>query len=218
MPGKIFVAVVEDNGFLIEAILEKLEIAKEELEVAWVARDGAECARKLKQDHHLHVVLMDIEMPKVNGIEATAALKAKYPHLKVVMLTAFDDDEKIFRAIQSGADGYLLKEVKASELIEGIRDVIAGGAVMTPSIAMKTLRLLRNPISADEKPIDDVVLTDREVAVLEQLAQGLTYQATADNLFISPHTVRKHVENLYGKLQVHNKLQAVAEAKKRKLL
>lgn len=217
MSGKIHIAVVEDNGFLVEAILDKLEFSKE-VKVAWVARDGAECARKLEQDHHLDLVLMDIEMPRVDGIEATGALKAKFPQIKVVMLTAFDDDDKIFRAIQAGADGYLLKEVKANDLIDGIRDVLAGGAAMTPSIAMKTLRLLRNPNSVESEIIDEVVLTDREIAVLEQLAQGLTYQATAENLFISPHTVRKHVENLYGKLQVHNKLQAVAEAKKRKLL
>ncbi len=213
----IHVAVVEDNGFLIEAILDKLEYS-EQIKVSWVARHGAACATALEKDHNLQVVLMDIEMPKVDGIEATRSLKLKFPQIKVIMLTVFDDDDKIFRAIQAGADGYLLKEITAPALFEGICDVLAGGAAMTPSIALKTLRLLRDPSSIPDTPVDDVKLSSREIDVLEQLAQGLTYQAAADNLYISPHTVRKHVENLYGKLRVHNKLHAIAEAKKRNLI
>ena len=213
----ITIAIAEDNGFLIQAIREKLDFA-EDITIAWTASDGAEFAEALARDPHLDLVLMDIEMPRVDGIEATRALKAKHPHIKVVMLTAFDNDDLIFRAIQAGADGYLLKQVNARDLAAGIRETLTGGAAMTPSIAMKTLRLLRNPTVESSEPEDDVKLTPREVEVLEQLSRGLTYKAAALNLFISESTVRKHVEKLYGKLQVHNKLQAVEEGRRRRLL
>ena len=216
----ITLAIAEDNGFLIAAIREKLDFA-EDLRIAWTARDGRAFAERLQEDANIDLVLMDIEMPHVNGIEATRALKAKHPQIKVVMLTAFDDDELIFQAIRAGADGYLLKETKAGELIAGIRATLEGGAAMTPSIAMKTLRLLRDPLpeeaAATPAEREEVELSQREIEVLEQLAQGLTYQAVAANLFISPHTVRKHVERLYGKLQVHNKMAAVAEGRRRRL-
>ena len=217
------VAIAEDNAFLIQAIREKLALAGD-ITVAWVARDGEAFSRKLEDDHHLDLVLMDIEMPRVNGIEATRRLKARHPQIKVVMLTTFDDDERIFEAIQAGADGYLLKDIDARALAEAIRETLAGGAVMTPSIAAKALRLLRNPPAHKLEgavaggDAETAQLSARETDVLEQLAKGLTYQAVADNLFISPHTVRKHVENLYGKLRVHNKLAAVEEARRRRLI
>ena len=213
-------AIAEDNGFLVQAIRDKLAFA-DDMHVAWTARDGDAFLRKLKQqDAPPDLVLMDIEMPNLNGIETTRQLKALHPQVKVVMLTAFDNDELIFEAIQAGADGYLLKEVDAEALAAGIRETLAGGAAMTPAIAAKTLRLLRQPLpeTVSTEESETVQLSARERDVLEQLAKGLTYQAVADNLFISPHTVRKHVERLYGKLQVHNKLQAVSEARRLRLL
>ena len=213
-------AIAEDNGFLVQAIRDKLAFA-DDMHVAWTARDGDAFLRKLKQqDAPPDLVLMDIEMPNLNGIETTRQLKALHPQVKVVMLTAFDNDELIFEAIQARADGYLLKEVDAEALAAGIRETLAGGAAMTPAIAAKTLRLLRQPLpeTVSTEESETVQLSARERDVLEQLAKGLTYQAVADNLFISPHTVRKHVERLYGKLQVHNKLQAVSEARRLRLL
>lgn len=162
---------------------------------------------------------MDIEMPKMDGIEATYHIKTKYPHIKIIMLTAFDNDENIFKSIKAGADGYLLKEVNPQALHDGILDTLAGGATMTPSIALKTLKLFRNPITIENKPDNElVVLTAREIEVLDQLSKGLQYQKIADNLILSVGTIRKHVENIYKKLQVHNKLEAIQKAKNNNIL
>ena len=165
------------------------------------------------------LILMDIEMPKMNGIEATEIIKNKYPQIKIIMLTVFDNDENIFKSIKAGADGYLLKEVNPKDLYQGILDTMNGGATMTPSIALKTLKLFREPIVFEEMPNkEEYNLTIREIEVLEQLSKGLKYNAIADNLFLSAGTVRKHVENIYTKLQVHNKLEAIQKAKNNKLI
>ena len=158
-------------------------------------------------------------MPKMNGIEATEKVKQKYPHIKIIMLTVFDNDENIFNAIKAGADGYLLKEINAADLHSGILETLNGGAAMNPSIALKTLKLLRNPISIrDKQEKENIKLTEREVDVLEQLSKGLSYNAIAENLILSTGTIRKHIENIYRKLQVHNKLEAVDKAKRNNLI
>lgn len=136
------------------------------------------------------------------------------------MLTVFDDDDNIFKAIQSGADGYLLKDTTPQELYYAITQTLGGGAAMTPSIALKTLNLLRSPISLENVEATDetIKLTSRETEVLEQLSTGLPYTAIADNLCISPSTVRRHIENIYQKLQVHSKTEAIALAKKKRFI
>ena len=126
-----------------------------------------------------------------------------YPQIKTIMLTVLDDEENIFKSIQSGANGYFLKEVDPPTLYQGILDTLEGGAAMTPSIALKTLKLLRNPPNFEETK-EEITLTPREIEILEQTAKGLNYHQIGENLFISPKTVRKHLENIYGKLQVHN--------------
>lgn len=212
----IKIAIVDDNSFLIKAVKEKLSFF-DDLVVKFSAVDGADLLAKLEDNHNLDLILMDIEMPILNGIEATEIVKKKYPHIKIIMLTTFDNDENIFNAIKAGADGYLLKEVNAKDLHTGILDTLNGGAAMTPSIAMKALKLLRNPLDFNIKQ-EDLKLTDREVQVLEQLSKGLSYNAIAENLILSPGTIRKHIENIYKKLQVHNKLEAVEKAKKNNLI
>jgi DNA-binding NarL/FixJ family response regulator len=112
----------------------------------------------------------------------------------------------------------LLKEVNPKELHQGIIETLNGGAAMNPSIALKTLKLLRNPVNFEEKCQEEIKLTTREVEVLEQLSKGLNYNIIADNLFLSPSTVRKHIENIYNKLQVHNKLEAIQKAKSNNLI
>lgn len=214
----IRVAIVDDNTFLQKAILDKLSFF-EDIEVKFRAFDGTELLEKLEKNHHLDLILMDIEMPKMNGIEATEAVKNKYPQLKIIMLTVFDNDENIFKSIKAGADGYFLKEVNPQELYNGILETLNGGAAMTPSIALKTLKLLREPVSFDESVNrEEITLTSREIEVLEQLSKGLKYNAIAENLFLSAGTIRKHVENIYTKLQVHNKLEAIQKAKTNKLI
>ncbi|WP_179319315.1 response regulator [Winogradskyella helgolandensis] len=215
---KIKIAIVDDNTFLIKTVEEKLSFF-EDLEVKFTAMNGVDVLEKLDGNHNLDLILMDIEMPIMNGIEATEKVKQKYPHIKIIMLTVFDNDENIFNAIKAGADGYLLKEINAGDLHTGIEETLNGGAAMNPSIALKTLKLLRNPFVAEDKQdLETIKLTDREVDVLEQLSKGLSYNAIADNLILSTGTIRKHIENIYRKLQVHNKLEAVQKARRNNLI
>lgn len=210
--------IVDDNTFLIKAIQEKLSFF-DDIQIKFTALDGSDLLTKISNNHNIDAILMDIDMPILNGIEATEIIKNKYPHIKVIMLTVFDNDENIFNAIKAGADGYLLKEVEPKTLYEGIIDTLNGGAAMNPSIALKTLKLLRNPIDLDNKKEEEIIkLSAREIDVLEQLSKGLNYINIAENLFLSPATVRKHIENIYTKLQVHNKLEAVQKAKKNNLI
>mgnify|MGYP003634303280 CR=1 FL=1 len=214
----IKIAIVDDNSFLIRMVSEKLSFF-ENLKVSFSALNGSDLLVKLEENHNIDLILMDIEMPVLNGIEATEIIKRKYPHIKIIMLTVFDNDENIFNAIKAGADGYLLKEVNAKDLYTGIKDTLNGGAAMNPSIAMKTLKLLRNPFDIENtEEQEGIKLTVREVEVLEHLSKGLSYNSIADNLILSTGTVRKHIENIYKKLQVHNKLEAVQKAKKNNLI
>lgn len=206
------IAIVDDNSFLIQSTQEKLSFF-DDFEVKLNAVNGQDLLQKLEKNSKIDLILMDIEMPIMNGIDATEKVKSKYPNIKIIMLTVFDNDENIFKAIKAGADGYLLKEVNPKDLHQGILDTLNGGATMTPSIALKTLKLFRSPIDFEVKNEEEINLTTREIEVLEQLSKGLTYQVIAENLFLSVGTIRKHIENIYAKLQVHNKLEAIQKAK-----
>lgn len=212
------IVIADDNFFLTKVIKEKLNFF-DDLTVKYTATDGKELLEKLENDSIVDVILMDIEMPVMDGIEATLEVKKRFPQIKIVMLTVFDNDENIFNSIKAGADGYLLKEVEPESLRDGIEQTLNGGAAMTPSIALKTLKLLRSPIDFDnDVPKEDIQLSPREIDVLEQLSKGLSYSVIAENLFLSPSTVRKHIENIYKKLQVHNKLEAVQKAERNNLI
>jgi len=215
----IKLAITEDNYFLGKAIEEKLSFFND-INHKFTAKNGAELIGTLEENHHLDVILMDIQMPVMDGIKATEIVKNKYPHIKIIMLTVLDDDDYIFNAIKAGANGYLLKEIEAEKLHKSIIEVLEGGAPMSPSIALKTLNLLRNPGSVENNELnsEEISLTKRETEILEQLSKGLNYQLIAENLFISPPTVRKHIENIYKKLQVHNKMEAVQKAMKNNLI
>lgn len=213
----IKIVIVDDNSFLIKAIAEKLSFF-EGISVKFTALNGKDLLMKLESNTLVDLILMDIEMPEMNGIEATEVVKQKYPQIKIIMLTVFDNDENIFNAIKAGADGYLLKEVNPDELHQGIIETLNGGAAMNPSIALKTLKLLRNPINFENTEQEKIKLTSREIEVLEQLSKGLNYNQIADNLVLSPSTVRKHIENIYTKLQVHNKLEAIEKARNNNLI
>ena len=211
----IRVAVVEDNSFLVRSILDKLSFF-DDIIVKHIAKNGKDILKKLSRDHNIDVILMDIQMPEMDGIEATEIVNSKYPQIKIIMLTVFDDDEYIFNSIQAGASGYLLKEANPDFLYESIRNVLSGGATMTPCIALKTLQLLRNPdrTKYDDNYRKDFELSQRQIEILTQLSKGLNYIQIADNLFISPGTVRKHIENIYKALKVHSKMEAVQKATK----
>ena len=209
---------MDDEPLMQRTVKEKLSFF-DELEVKLTAKNGEDLLEKLTDYRNIDVLLMDIEMPRMNGIEATRAVKAQWPQIKIIMLTVIDSDEHIFNAIKEGADGYLLKDIEPDTLYEGIVETLEGGAAMTPSVALKTLKLLRNPVDFDSiEEKEQIKLTSREQDVLEQLCSGLSASLIGDNLFISSSTVRKHVENIYAKLQVHSKLEAIQKARRNNLI
>ena len=209
----IKILIVEDNYFLKKALEEKLSFY-DDIVIKDTAENGLEALDILEKNHVVDLIFMDIEMPKMNGIQAAEIIKNKYPQIKILMLTVFDNDSSIFNAIKAGADGYLLKETKSEKLYEAINEVLNGGATMSPSIAQKTMRLLMNPVLiTTDKDKELIELSPREIEVLEQLSKGLKNQLIADNLFLSISTVKKHIENIFTKLQVHNRIEAIQKAK-----
>ena len=225
MPVRI--ALVEDNPLLLQTLSRNLSLF-DEVQVVFTAGDGQEAVR-LTGLHQPDVILMDIDMPRMNGIEATRQIREQHPAVRVLILTVFDYDDKIFAAIRAGASGYLLKEERTDQIVNAIEAVVSGGAPMSPLIAYKTLALLRQPLTAPAKAIPVALsvtvslaatakpapspatfaLTKREIDILEQLTNGLSPTEIGNKLFISLSTVRKHVENIYDKLYVHTKLEAI---------
>jgi len=159
------------------------------------------------------VILLDVGLPGQNGIAAVPKIKAILPSTRVVMLTVFDDDEKVFKAICAGASGYLLKSTPPGVIAQAIREALAGGAPMTPKVAGAVLQMF----SKMSRPTQDYGLTEREEKILELMMEGLTAKAIAGNLAVSYHTVDTHIRNIYTKLHVHSRGGAVAKGFKGKL-
>jgi DNA-binding NarL/FixJ family response regulator len=211
---KIPIAIVDDNSENRYFLADQLRYS-EEISVVFMARNGVDFLQTMKdlapQQHPL-VVLMDIEMPEMKGTEAVKYARQIYPDLKFLMLTVFDDDDMIFEAIKNGANGYLLKDEKTSTIIDYIQQLLEmGGAPMSPSIARKALSLLSRSQLPDTAVREDVpeVLSDRERDVLRLLVEGKDYKAIAERLFLSTHTIRKHIANIYEKLHVSSKAQVI---------
>lgn len=212
------VAIVEDNAHALIALIEKLS-EFDDISVVLKAGNGNEILHLLESNSDIDLILMDIEMPVMNGITATKQIKQLYPAVKVVIITIFDNDDYIFNAIKAGADSYILKDTKPEKIYETIKDTLQGGAVMSPSIAVKTLNLLKNiyfPITPTEGV--EITLTEREIEVLEQLSKGFNNKAIATSLYISPFTVKRHIENIYQKLHAHNRIDLVEKARRGGLL
>jgi len=156
------------------------------------------------------ICLMDIEMPGISGIEATKIIKKSFPQINVLIQTVFSDDDSIFRAICSGASGYILKSISPQEYIEALKDVQHGGAPMTPAIASRVLKLFKSNVLPPSE--ENYNLTEKEKIVLQQLTEGKSYKMIANELLISSETVKTHIKNIYGKLHVHSSTEAVAKA------
>jgi DNA-binding NarL/FixJ family response regulator len=212
----IRIAIAEDHPYALKEVIKKLQDV-DDFQIKITALDGKELIDALKEDAVIDVILMDIQMPVMDGIATTSEVKRLYPHIRVVMLTTFDDDDKIFEAIVAGAHGYLLKDESRIKIESAIRETIQGGAAMSPSIALKVLNLVRRPI--DPTIItENFNLTKREIELLEQLKMGRSYEQVGQNLFISVGTVQKHISNIYHKLQVNNKVEAVQKATQHRLI
>ena len=154
------------------------------------------------------IVLMDIGLPSINGIEGVRTVKSNFENIQVIMFTVFEDDEKIFEAIRSGASGYLLKKIPPEEILEAIKELHEGGAPMSPSIARKVIQAFQVKPST---VLEDHQLTAREKEILFALVDGLSYKKIAEKYFVSIHTVRSHISSIYEKLHVNSKSQAVAK-------
>lgn len=215
--SNIKIGLVDDNPTLLRNLSQNLSIF-EEISIVFTAHNGEDALFKIR-NNNVDVLLMDIEMPILNGIEATRMIKAELPNQKIMMLTVLDREDKIFEAIKAGATGYLLKDERPSRILTCIEEMMDGGAPMSAVVAMKTLEILKNQQVEDQKLVtiqskESFNLSKREVEILEKIAIGLNYNQIADQLFISSKTARKHIENIYTKLQVHSKLEMVHLAQK----
>jgi len=201
---KITVGIVEDNAQLGQDIRDKLALS-EEVEGVFEVRNGKELLQTLAAGTIPQVLLMDVQMPEIDGIEATWQAKQKYPDLKILMLTVMDDEQKLFEALQAGASGYLLKDAKPHQLLNAINDVLEGGLPLSPTLASRVLGYLKGEKVLSRPPVTIIeVLSKREKEVLECLKRGLAVEQISEELFIANKTVRKHLEHIYEKLHVHS--------------
>ncbi len=214
MPA-IRLLLADDHVMLRQGTLAMLT-REPDLTVVGEANDGAE-AMRLAEVLRPDIVVMDVRMPGVNGIEATRQIRARLPEVQVLVLTAHDDDEYVFALLEAGASGYLLKTAPVSELVKAIRDVAAGESAMAPSIVRKLVHRVSGRKAAHG---DDEIeaLTGREMEVLKLLAQGMTNKQMADALVISDRTVQTHLSNIFAKLGVNSRTEAILMAMKRNLL
>lgn len=210
----IKVAIFEDNKHL-----------RESLQILVGGTEGFSCTGAWPDCHHLEahihssdcdVVLMDIEMPGMNGIEATKIIKAKFPHVQVLIQTVFFDDDYIFEAICAGATGYILKSTSPAEYIEALKNVHAGGSPMTPGIARKVIQLFQQNLHIPSK--GEYHLTEKEKEVLQHLVSGKSYKMIAEAQCVATDTIKTHVKNIYTKLQVHSGPEAVSKALRERLV
>jgi DNA-binding NarL/FixJ family response regulator len=222
---KITVAIVDDKSQNRLLFTERLNFS-DQITVVITASNGNDFLDQMKRidfQQRPSVVLMDVEMPEMDGIAAVRAGKILYPEIHFLMLTVFDDDDKIFEAIKAGADGYLLKTEKASLIIECIVQLSeSGSAPMSPRIARKTLDLLMSAsVPKMEKELreqHDYALSDRELEILKLTIDGYSYKQVAKKIFLSSNTIKKHLSNIYHKLHVTSKAQAIKIATRSKLI
>lgn len=217
----IKILLVDDQQLIRQGIQYLLE-TENDLRVIGHASNGKEAIRiaeELKPD----VILMDIRMPEMDGVQATAEILKKNSGIGIIILTTFDDDEYIFEGLKAGARGYFLKDISSEEMAEAVRTVAAGGALIQPSITRKVLsefsRLAANPVSgkSSQHKLEEP-LTDREMDVLLVLAEGLSNKEISERLFITEGTVKNHVSNLIAKLNVRDRTQAIIKAQEFGLL
>lgn len=214
------IALVEDNAINRNTFLQKINLLKG-YKLSFVANNGVECMKELKGlplQTFPQIVFMDLEMPEMDGIQTIGIAKSLYPQINFIVLTVFDDDEKIFDAIKAGASGYLLKHESAMALEDAMDNILKyQGAPMSPAIARKALQLLsrlNSPAGGERKTESSMpsAITDREKEILQQMVNGWDAKRIASALNLSVLTVRKHIANIYEKLHVNSKAQVISLA------
>lgn len=207
------IGIVDDNQVLGRQLVQKLGFA-DQIQVLFCVDRAKKALDWLALNMEApNLILMDIEMPEMDGIEATFRIKQLYPAIKILMLTVFETEEKIFSAIKAGATGYLLKDEKLPRMLTAFNEIMEGGIPMSALIASKSLQMMLSGYKPESKlnPTNDMgeELTPREIEILENLSLGLRNQNIADKLFISRSTVKKHIENIYLKLQLKSRVELV---------
>lgn len=215
MSHKIRVVVFDDHPVIRDNI-EMLVDAEDDMICTGMFPDCSDLERKIEKSNP-DVIIMDIQMPGMNGIEGVKQIRKKFPEAKILMQTVFEDEQKIFDSIYAGASGYILKKSSAEEIVKAIRDTVAGGSPMTPSVAVKILEKFRSNFPAPQQT-DEVLLSDREREILSLLSKGKSYKMIADDLNISYHTVDSHIRKVYEKLHVHSMTEAVDKARRKRLI
>jgi NarL family two-component system response regulator LiaR len=208
--GKIRVLLADDHVLVREGTRQLLEHETDFVVVA-EANDGEEAVR-LTAEASPDVVLMDIAMPKLNGIEATKQIKTLAPATAVLILTAYDDDQYVFALLEAGAAGYLLKNVRGRDLVEAVRAVHAGESVLHPVIARKVINRFSSPAAQAPEQEDPELLTERELEVLKLAARGMSNRDIANHLYLSVRTVQAHLSTIFAKMEVGSRTEAVVLA------
>ena len=218
MTEMIRLLLVDDQRLMRDGLRILLEL-ESDFEVIGEAENGAEALeayRQLSPD----VVLMDIRMPVMNGVEATRRLRGEDPHSRVIILTTFDDNEYVFEGLRAGALGYLLKDVSGDELADAIRKVAAGGSMIEPSVARKVVAEFARLVPATPEAAEDLIepLSEREIEILKLVSQGMTNKEIATKLYLAEGTVKNYVTSILQKIDVRDRTQAAIRARELGLL
>lgn len=216
METKHRVMVVDDHAIVREGLKSLIDIDGD-FEVVHAASSGLECLAAVDR-YRPDIILMDLKMPGIDGVEATRLIKSEYPGIKVVFLTNYDDEAYVLEAIKSGADGYVLKDVKKGDLLNILHEVIENRAFIDPGVTRKVFHQLQETSGPDMPPLSRPELSQRELEILALLAEGRSNREIAEALHISPDTVKSHLKNIYQKLGARNRSHASRIAIKRHLV
>lgn len=218
-PDQVIRVLIADDQAVFRRGLYVVLGTEDDIDVVAEAEDGEEAVARAEETAP-DVVLMDVRMPRVNGIEAARRIRETLPSTKILMLTVSDEEEDLFEAIKAGANGYLLKEISVEEVASAIHSVMAGESRISPSMAAKLLSEFTSlaKVAQEKENLPAPVLTARELEVLKLVARGMSNKDVADELYISENTVKNHVRNILEKLHLHSRMEAVMYAVRKRLL
>jgi DNA-binding NarL/FixJ family response regulator len=221
---EITVGIIEDHNIFRKRLSELLSFY-EDIKLIFSVENAEQCFKYLKRSENIpEVLLMDIELPGLSGIEATFQIKENYTDIDIIMFTVFEDDERIFESIQVGASGYMLKDEPIQKVVDSIKEVKNGGSYMSPNIARKLLSMVsgadRKTVLPEEGDSNAVPfdLTPSEIRILEKVIEGKSNNEIAEEVILSPWTVKTHIKNIYKKMQVNSRASAVRLALRRNIV